>query len=312
MVSVCLITYNHAEYIRDAIDGVLMQKVNFPWELIIADDFSTDGTREILLEYREKFPELIKLILQEKNVGAVQNWLDLIGPPRSKYIAYFEGDDCWTDDTKLQKQFDVLEGNDGFVICTHNASISINGQIQEKKYVNENRKAINTFNDILPGGSFPTASLLYRNNLLDAADYEILRLAPVGDWIIQLLLLRHGDLFYLDADYSIYHVHANNLWGSLNKAQQLHNKIRIYDFIKGHLKLSKAEIEIVDQNIVATYKGMIQDKTDRCNFNIFKEMRNAYRQKRNVKTLAAVFTSIIPSGIKKGIRKIFVFRKTSG
>jgi len=66
LVSVCLITYNHANYIREAIDSVLMQKVNFAWEFIIADDFSTDGTREIVLNYKEKYPEFIKLILQEK------------------------------------------------------------------------------------------------------------------------------------------------------------------------------------------------------------------------------------------------------
>ena len=305
MVSVCLITYNHAKYIRNAIEGVLMQKVNFAREFIIADDFSTDGTREILLEYREKYPELIKLILQEKNVGAVQNWLDLIRPPQSKYIAYFEGDDCWTDEDKLQNQFDLLEKNDQFVICTHNASVSINGQIQEKKYVNDGQNSINTFDDILPGGSFPTASFLYRNNLLGTDDYEILRIAPVGDWIIQLLLLRHGDLFYLDNDYSIYNVHKNNLWGNLKVNEQLYSKLSIYRFIQKNLNLSKAEIEIVDQNIIGTYKGIIQYKADHNRFNVFKEMRNAYRQKKKIQTLAAVLPSIIPSRIKRGLKLLF-------
>jgi glycosyltransferase involved in cell wall biosynthesis len=114
LLSVCLITYNHVKYIREAIDGVLMQKVNFSWELIIADDFSTDGTREIVLNYKEKYPEFIKLILQEKNVGATQNWFDLLNAPASKYIAYFEGDDYWIDPLKLQKQVDFLEQNDEY------------------------------------------------------------------------------------------------------------------------------------------------------------------------------------------------------
>ena len=114
LLSVCLSTYNHVKYIREAIDGVLMQKVNFSWELIIADDFSTDGTREIVLSYKEKYPEFIKLVLQEKNVGALRNWFDLLNVPASKYIAYFEGDDYWTDSYKLQRQVDFLEKNEDY------------------------------------------------------------------------------------------------------------------------------------------------------------------------------------------------------
>lgn len=114
LLSVCLITYNHAPYIRDAIDGVLKQKVDFPWELIIADDFSVDGTREIVTEYQRKHPDFIKLILQERNVGAARNWQALLDAPTSKYIAYFEGDDYWTDPEKLTKQVDFLETNPGY------------------------------------------------------------------------------------------------------------------------------------------------------------------------------------------------------
>ncbi|MBA3704787.1 MAG: glycosyltransferase, partial [Bacteroidetes bacterium] len=117
-----MITYNHVNYIRQAIEGVLMQNVDFTWELIIADDCSTDGTREILLEYKRKYPDFIKLILQEKNVGPRQNWFDLINAPLSKYIAYFEGDDYWTDPLKLQKQVTFLESNSNYSFCCTNYS----------------------------------------------------------------------------------------------------------------------------------------------------------------------------------------------
>src|SRR5688572_11378120 len=120
IVSVCLITYNHVSFIRDAIEGVLSQKVNFPWEFIIADDFSVDGSRDIVVEYQKKYPELIRLILQEKNVGAANNWFDLMKAPKGKYIAYFEGDDYWIDDHKLQKQVDFLEKNEKYVGCSSN------------------------------------------------------------------------------------------------------------------------------------------------------------------------------------------------
>lgn len=117
LLSVCLITYNHAGYIKQAIEGVLMQKVSFSWELIIADDCSTDGTREIILDFQKRFPKLIRLILQEKNVGPDRNWSDLIRASNAKYIAYLEGDDYWVDPLKLQKQVDIFLEFPDTVIC---------------------------------------------------------------------------------------------------------------------------------------------------------------------------------------------------
>jgi glycosyltransferase involved in cell wall biosynthesis len=117
LLSVCLITYNHAPFIRQSIDGVLAQTVTFPWEFIIADDCSTDGTRDILLAYQRQHPELIRLILQPTNVGPALNWLSLMAAPVGKYIAYCEGDDFWTDVHKLQKQADFLEANSDYVLC---------------------------------------------------------------------------------------------------------------------------------------------------------------------------------------------------
>lgn len=117
LLSVCLITYNHASYIKQAIEGILMQKVGFAWELIIADDFSTDGTREIVIDFQKQHPDFIRLILQEKNVGPDQNWLDLITASKSNYIAYLEGDDYWTDPLKLQRQVDIFLKFPDTVIC---------------------------------------------------------------------------------------------------------------------------------------------------------------------------------------------------
>ena len=98
---------------------MLEQKVNFTWELIIADDYSTDGTREIVLDYKEKYPDLIKLIIQKNNVGATQNFIDLISTPQSKYIAYLDGDDYWIDPYKLQKQVGFMEANKKASLCYH-------------------------------------------------------------------------------------------------------------------------------------------------------------------------------------------------
>lgn len=115
LVSICSITYNHAQYIRECLDGFLMQKTKFPYEIIINDDCSTDGTTEIIKEYAEKYPNIIRSIFHEENQyqkgvrGMFQQFV--IPKARGKYVAFCEGDDYWTDPLKLQKQVDFLENN---------------------------------------------------------------------------------------------------------------------------------------------------------------------------------------------------------
>src|SRR5215218_1828377 len=121
VVSVCLLTYNHDKWIAQAIESALMQEFDLPCEFIIADDCSTDQTREILLQYAEKYP--IKLLLQEKNKGAAANWRDLVNAAVGTYVAFFEGDDAWIDPSKLTKQFNVLENNPDVALCYSNAKV---------------------------------------------------------------------------------------------------------------------------------------------------------------------------------------------
>ena len=153
LISVCLITYNHVKYIREAIQGVLVQKIDFECEIIIADDFSTDGTTAIVLNYKEKYPDLIKLILQKKNVGATQNFIDLISTPQSKYIAYLDGDDYWTDPLKLQKQVDFMEANKNASLCYHKV-VRPGIKIDEANFLIKND---------LSTSFIPTCSILFIN-----------------------------------------------------------------------------------------------------------------------------------------------------
>jgi glycosyltransferase involved in cell wall biosynthesis len=111
LVSVCMITYNHQSFIAKAIDGVMMQETNFRYELILSDDCSTDNTREICKLYHSKYPDKIKLLLPESNIGVIKNSLGTLRACTGKYIAICEGDDYWTDALKLQKQVDFMEAN---------------------------------------------------------------------------------------------------------------------------------------------------------------------------------------------------------
>ncbi len=117
LVSVHMITYNHEPYIAQAIEGVLMQQTDFPFELVIGEDCSTDRTREIALEFQKKYPETIRVITGERNVGPSANELRTDAACRGRYVAYCEGDDYWHHPHKLQKQTDYLEAHPevGFV-----------------------------------------------------------------------------------------------------------------------------------------------------------------------------------------------------
>ena len=111
LVSVKMITYNHAPYIAQAIEGVLSQKTDFPYELVIGEDCSTDGTREIVLRYAEAHPDVIRVVTSDSNVGSRANSRRTTEACRGKYIAWCEGDDYWQRDDKLQLQVDYLEAN---------------------------------------------------------------------------------------------------------------------------------------------------------------------------------------------------------
>lgn len=119
VVSIVSITYNHEKFISKMIEGVLMQQTTFPIELIVAEDCSTDRTRDIILEYQKTHPELIKVIISDKNIGAAANERRAILAAKGKYIAFCEGDDYWTEPLKLQRQVDFLEKNPGYCVCFH-------------------------------------------------------------------------------------------------------------------------------------------------------------------------------------------------
>ena len=117
VVSVRTSTYNHGKYIRECIESILMQKTDFQFEYIIGEDFSTDGTREIVFEYAEKYPDIIRVLTADRNLGMKGNGQRCIDACRGKYIAICEGDDYWTDPYKLQKQVDYMESHPECAVC---------------------------------------------------------------------------------------------------------------------------------------------------------------------------------------------------
>lgn len=119
LISVCIITYNHEDYISDAIEGALMQDFGDNFEIIIGDDCSTDTTLEICGKYQKKHPSKIRVLEREKNIGMDANWASTIRSAKGAYIALCEGDDYWTDKRKLSKQYRFLNENQDYSLCSH-------------------------------------------------------------------------------------------------------------------------------------------------------------------------------------------------
>lgn len=230
LLTVCVITYNHAKYIRECIDSILMQDVHFTWEIVIADDCSTDGTREILQGYAKQYPELIRLLLQKKNVGAEQNWFDLLAVPASKYILYCEGDDYFIDRLKLQAQVDFMEKNPTYALCFHPVQVVFEDK-SHKNYVypSGGDSSVFTLNELLNQNYIQTNSAVYRRQ-----DYtKIPRGIIPGDWYLHLMHAKTGSIGFIEKTMSVYRRHPGGTWwGAVNKQDDFWQK-----YATGHLLL---------------------------------------------------------------------------
>lgn len=165
LVSIRTSTYNHGPYIKQCIEGVLMQKTNFAFEYIIGEDFSTDETREIVFDYARKYPNIIRVITADYNVGSKANGRRCINACRGKYMALCEGDDYWTDPLKLQKQVDFLEGHPEYTMCFHNACVlnETNYKFELVRIENRDYDIRELFEEWL----VPTASILAIKKVFD-------------------------------------------------------------------------------------------------------------------------------------------------
>lgn len=214
MVSIICNTYNHERYVKDALDGFLNQKTNFPFEVLIHDDASTDRTQEIIKEYTEKYPEIIKPILQTQNqrsLGKSPTYYYQLPRVQGKYIAFCEGDDYWIDSNKLQKQIDALEKYPNVDICAH-ASQRMDaetGQVIRISSKSDKITVIPTEDVIKGGGGFvASASIVYRKELADNMPpfHRMIML----DYSMQVHGALRGGMLYLPDVMCVYRINTTS------------------------------------------------------------------------------------------------------
>lgn len=201
-VSVCVITYNQVNYIRQCLKSILDQKTEFYFEVIVGDDCSTDGTLEVVREFAHKHPEIVKLVYQEKNVGWVGNYAATRNLATGKYIAHLDGDD-FALPGKLQRQYDIFEANANCVLVSHDMKLLSSGGSPLSRTFRRHRAGRNTLLDLyqeLP--FFAHSSKMVRSDV----DKGVLREAAKHtiDVELHVKMAKQGDIFHIDEPLGVY------------------------------------------------------------------------------------------------------------
>ena len=222
VVSVICLTHNQEQFVRDCLEGFLMQQTSFPFEVMVYDDASTDNTPDIIKDYAAQYPNIFKPTLYQSNnyskgLGYV-GFYDGIKKAKGKYVAYCEGDDYWTDPGKLQKQVDFLEAHPDYEVCANETLIKndmykhLDGVLfsafNHNLFVSTTKRHY-TFEDSLTGNIFHVSSLMYRNIPIRLPGW--INRFSAFDMVLYMLLAKEGDMYVMPEVMSVYRSHADSL-----------------------------------------------------------------------------------------------------
>lgn len=241
VVSVCVQTYQQVQFIRQCLDGILQQQTTFDFELIIGEDESNDGTREVCMEFAQKFPDRIRLFLRSrKDVIYINgqatgrfNFLENLKASRGRYIALCEGDDYWTDPLKLQKQVNSLQNNPTYsAVFTDLIHIDFAGNlIGESRRVPVGYQSIDT-TFLLQTNAIHTSTILFKKEIINEKVNDFIRRMPYGDMSLYLIASLSGNIGYTPDITSAYRVNVG-VTSTMNKALLAKNSIFIREsFLK--------------------------------------------------------------------------------
>lgn len=267
-LSVIFITYNHEKYAEKALRSVCEQETDFPFEVVVGEDCSTDSTREILRRVAAEYPDKVRLLFREKNFGRpTLNVYNTTMECRGEYLAYLEGDDYWTDDRKLQKQVTFLEEHPEYIACTHDCvMVDENGnEITDEQMLKVGDlyrwSGKFTYDDYKHSGKWPGhyASVVSRNIYTEGRyDYTILYRAHdfVDDALILLFLLIQGDIYRMDEAMSAWRYvkkSGGSNWNSIAMQRNL---------IKDDCYLNSTMTKWVEESVGLTGHAEIRCKKD--------------------------------------------------
>lgn len=232
-LSVMMLTYNHEKFIAKALNSILGQHVNFDYEIVVGEDCSTDGTGDILIDFQRRHPHIIVPLLRQKNIGAHKNAAETIASCRGTYVAFLEGDDYWTDNSKLQKQVDFLDSHPGSAMCCSRVRLLDSETDNEDEIYPRYAAGSHTIEDLLKQNFVPTCSAVVRRDLIGTLPTWFSGLA-MGDWPLFALVSSHGRIELMDEVMATYRVHQGGGWSSRTPASQLREISRMLQGLDKH------------------------------------------------------------------------------
>lgn len=240
LLTVWITTYNHENFIAEALESVLNQQTSFAFDIVLGEDCSTDRTRQIVIAYANKYPEKIRLYLPEKNLGMIEMFRRTYEMCTARYIALLDGDDYWIDPLKLQKQVDLLETDPNISFCFHKV-----------KYYNEKSKrlyerkepdkysagSVLSHEDLTTIHNPISAPSVVMRNVLGRKLPEWFYFLPYPDLGMYLLLLQHGKAKYLNEMMGVYRFHPGGAWSGEKKYVNDRKHIALFESVERHLPL---------------------------------------------------------------------------
>lgn len=316
VVAIWMVTYNHEEFLAQAIDSVLMQQTNFSYKLFIGEDCSTDNTRSICIDYSNKYPDKIELILNETNIGPMFNSINIFKKcfaSGAKYLAMTEGDDYWTDPLKLQKQVDFLEANPEYVLCFHKVSLLEGTTFKEDNIISlpDNYEDIATF--AKKGNYIHTPSIVFKN-IIPKLPAEF-KYSPIGDFFLSLLLAEGGKIKRLNDVMAVYRLNSG-IWSEKSnyyrnfKTALTHALLYKYFNKKNNTVIASILLERI-QSFIETFSTEINEEEIEELIDFLTEEQNNTELKGIKSILFTLHKSLLPArsiqniGTKQLLKIIF-------
>lgn len=224
-VSIHMLTYNHESYIRAALDSVFSQKCDFLYEVVIGDDCSTDGTTAIVEEYIKSGEGRIRLLVNTQNIGMHANYEQTLMRCRGEYVAFLEGDDYWTNTSKLATQVVALDAHQNCVLCCHGFKrlTQRSGEFTSVQVAKEPFQFLK-INDFLSHEMVATCTAMCRRNVLGPL-LEWQKRLPLVDFGMWARACLHGDIIAMPGEMAVRRVHKNGVWSALEKTEKLRGTI---------------------------------------------------------------------------------------
>jgi hypothetical protein len=242
-VSVILRTFDHAPFIAQAIESVLIQDAPFRFELVVGEDCSSDGTREIVRAYAQSYPDLIRTVLPERNVGHGEIFRRALEATRGELIAYLDGDDYWTSATKLRRQAAFLEANPDCTSCFHDVSLvygergvpsgAVSPRLSEERF---------RLGDILLDCFVPAPAVMFRRSVAEQLPEWTFDVVWI-DWLIHICAATLGPIGYIPAALAAYRVHQGGMFSALDRISQIEEDFPFYERLRDELPQERVLID---------------------------------------------------------------------